>query len=219
MKITDNLYCYPERGTLDCNTYVIRGKPGIIIDAGARFFLKTRVKQMKEDGIMPSEIGIIANTHLHGDHCGANEAFKKLSGARIMLHKEQQQHYKIAVVETAQYFRLPATEFKPDGTFEDGRISAGNVEFEMIPCPGHSPDSVCYYNQKDKILISGDVIFQGNIGRFDLPGGDADKLMETITKLAQLDIEYILPGHMGIVSGKENVTQNFKAIREMLQFM
>ncbi|MDD5126631.1 MAG: MBL fold metallo-hydrolase [Dehalococcoidales bacterium] len=217
MKITDNLYYYPEMGTLDCNVYVVRGKPGIIIDPGARFFLNKRVQQMREDGIMPVDIGVIANTHLHGDHCGANEAFKEISGARILLHRSQQQFYKVAVVETARFFRLPAIEFTPDGAFDDGRIITSKIDFELIHCPGHSPESVCYYSAEEKVLISGDVLFRGNLGRWDLPGGDIDQLIETINKLAQLDIEYLLPGHMEIVAGKEKVQQNFQDIQDILK--
>lgn len=219
MKLTDNLYFYPEKGTLDSNSYVIRGNPGVIIDPGVRHFLPARVRQMREDGIEPETIGIIANTHLHGDHCGANEAFKELSGARITLHAVQKQFYDVAVVETAQFFGLPATEFTADGYFEDGKLRSGAMEFELIPCPGHSPDSVCFYSPKDKVLISGDVIFQGNIGRFDLPGGSAGELSSTIERLAKLDIEYVLPGHMDIVTGRDSVKHNFELIREMLKWM
>ena len=83
MKLTNNLYFYPEQGLFDCNTYVIAGNPGIIIDPGNTMFLPTLIDSIQKDGIDPKNLNIITNTHLHGDHCGANEAFKKLSGASI----------------------------------------------------------------------------------------------------------------------------------------
>ena len=217
MKLTNNLYFYPERGTLDANTYVITGTPGLIVDPGANWFVSSRVLEMREDGVEPQTIGIIANTHLHGDHCGANEAFKAMSGARITLHPVQQQHYKITVVETAQFFGLPPAAFTADGSFDGDRLYLRDTEIELIPVPGHSPDSICFYVTKSKALICGDVIFSGNVGRVDLPGGSAEKLTQGIEKLAQLDIEYLLPGHMEVIVGKDKVQHNFKLVGEMIK--
>ena len=89
MKLTNNLYLYPEQGMLDCNTYVITGDPGVIIDPGNAEFIQGRIDGLKQDGIDPADIGVIINTHLHIDHCGANRAFKELSGARIAMHPVQ----------------------------------------------------------------------------------------------------------------------------------
>ena len=77
---------------LDSNTYVIAGNSGIIIDPGATMFLPALLDGLHKDGIDPENIGIIANTHLHGDHCGANEAFKQVSGAKIAIHPVQKKY-------------------------------------------------------------------------------------------------------------------------------
>jgi glyoxylase-like metal-dependent hydrolase (beta-lactamase superfamily II) len=63
------------------------------------------------------------------------------------------------------------------------------------------------------VLACGDVLFEMNTGRVDLPGGNAEDLKKSIESLSQLDIEYLLPGHMGIVSGADKVVQNFDFIR------
>jgi len=63
-------------------------------------------------------------------------------------------------------------------------------------------------------MISGDVVFAGNTGRVDFPGGSGAQLKESIEGLSKLDIEYLLPGHMGIVSGKDNVQKNFEFVRK-----
>ena len=214
MKLTNNLFFYPEKGILDCNTYVIKGDPGIIIDPGSRTFLPAMVQEMREDGIEPEDIGIVANTHLHGDHCGANEAFKELSGALINFHPVQKEFYDVTVIETARVFGLPAVMVKEDNCFGDGRLSVGELEFEFIRSPGHSPDSVCFYCEKERALICGDVIFLASVGRVDLPGGDAAQLVKTIEQLSQLDVEYVLPGHMGIISDVSKVKRNFEFIKE-----
>jgi hydroxyacylglutathione hydrolase len=213
MKLTNNLYFYPEQGIFDCNTYVITGNLGIIVDPGAAMFLPALIDSLHKDGIDPKNIGIITNTHLHGDHCGANEAFKQLSGARITIHPVQKKFYSLVVIEGAGFFGLPPVEFEEDACLDDDRLSAGDTEFELIHSPGHSPDCVCFYGRENKILICGDVIFDQNTGRVDLPGGNADELKQSIERLSQLEIEYLLPGHMDIVTGAENVRRNFEFIK------
>ena len=199
---------------LDCNTYVIRDKIGVIIDPGSPQFLPALVKNLREDGIDPEDIDIIANTHLHGDHCGANQAFKQLSGARITVHPAQQRSYDIAVIQTARFFGFSPLDFKADDCFEDNLLKAGSMEFELIHSPGHSPDSICYYCPGDRVLLCGDVVFAQNTGRVDLPGGNADELRQSIEELSKLDIEYLLPGHMNVVIGATEVAHNFEFIKE-----
>ncbi|HAQ37562.1 MAG TPA: MBL fold hydrolase, partial [Saprospirales bacterium] len=87
---------------------------------------------------------------------------------------------------------------KPEQFLSEGDlIRFGHTTLKVIHVPGHSRDSICLYNNDDKILISGDVLFQGSIGRTDLPGGDYDTLIEGIkTKLFTLDDSTrVFPGH------------------------
>lgn len=214
MKLTKNLYFFSEKGMMDCNTYVIKDNQSLLIDPGLTQFLPALIEEMQRDGIDPKEIKLIANTHLHGDHCWANDAFKKLSGAEILLHPVQKQFGQAAAVQTSQFFGVSAVEFSEDRLMDNDKLSLGETEVELIPSPGHSPDSICYYCPNDKVLICGDVIFSQNTGRVDLPGGGADQLKASIEKLSQLDIEYLLPGHMDIVVGKENVKNNFEFVKK-----
>jgi len=213
MKLINNLYTYPEQGGLDCNTYVIQGRPGVIIDPGSADFLAARVAGMKADGIDPADIGVIVNTHLHIDHCGANEAFKKLSGARIALHPVQQANYQLVVIDGARLFGIEPAQFTADDTLDERILTSGDLALELIPSPGHSPDCVCFYLRKEKVLVCGDVLFEMNTGRVDLPGGDGVLLKKSIESLALLDVAYLLPGHMGIVAGTDRVAENFSYIR------
>jgi len=213
MKLTNNLYFYSEQGMLDCNTYVIAGSPGIIIDPGNTQFLAARVSGMHQDGIDPADVDIIVNTHLHIDHCSANEAFKELAGARIALHPVQKENYQKVVIDGARLFGTEPPEFTEDYTLEDRPLSNDGVELEIIKSPGHSPDCICFYNRRDKVLVCGDVLFEMNTGRVDLPGGNGEELKKSIEALSRLDIEHLLPGHMGIVSGVEKVVNNFDFIR------
>jgi hydroxyacylglutathione hydrolase len=213
MKLSNNLYFYPEQGMLDCNTYVITGSPGIIVDPGNAEYLEVKLEGLRQDGINPSDIGIIINTHLHIDHCNANQAFKELSGAKIALHPVQKENYRLVVIDGTRLLGEEPLEFTEDYLLENNRLVAGSTEAELIPSPGHSPDCVCFYLRKDKVLICGDVLFEMNTGRVDLPGGSAELLKKSINSLAKLDIEYLLPGHMGVVAGGDRVKANFEFIR------
>ena len=214
MRLIKNLYFYPEKGMMDCNTYVIKDKLSVIIDPGLTQFLPELLQDLHQDGIDPKDIDIIANTHLHGDHCWSNAAFKKISGAKILLHPSQKDSWEATVTQTSKFFGVPAVKFTEDRLLDNNKLNTGEMEFELIPSPGHSLDSVCFYCQKDKILICGDVIFNQNTGRVDLPGGNADELKQSIEMLSQLDVEYLLPGHMDIIVGREKVKRNFEFIKQ-----
>ncbi len=193
---------------------MIRDNTSIIIDPGSTQFLSAQVEDLSKDGINPEDIDIITNTHLHGDHCWANEAFKKLSGAQIAIHPIHKKFYDITVIEAAKFFGFQAMEFKEDSYLDGNKLNTDNLEFELIHSPGHTPDSICFYCKKEGVLICGDVIFNQNTGRVDLPGGNADELKQSIEKLSQLEIEYLLSGHMDIVTGAEKVKRNFEFIKE-----
>ena len=201
---------------LDCNTYVIKDDTTIIIDPGFNQFMPALIQSMQKDGIQPEDIAIITNTHLHGDHYWANEDFKKISGAKILSHPLHQKFRDVNIIEGAKFFGLPAIDFKEDDYLDDSKLNSGHMEFDLIHSPGHSPDSICFYCEKDKIMICGDVIFDQNTGRVDLPGGNADELRQSIESLSELPVEYLLPGHMNILTGADKVRLNFQFVKEQV---
>ena len=214
MKLTNNLYFYPEKGMFDCNTYVIKDEVSVIIDPGSPQFLPALIQDLQKDGIKPEDIDVIANTHLHGDHCWADEDFKELSAARIVFHPLQKKFYHVTFVEISKYFGLQPAGFREDDCFDGSKLDTGDMELKFIPAPGHSPDSICFYCRKSKILICGDVIFNQSAGRVDLPGGDGAELKQSIESLSKLEIECLLPGHMGISTGAEKIKDNFEFVKQ-----
>jgi len=214
MKLTDNLYFYPEKGMLDCNTYVIKDDLSVIIDPGSVQFLSQLVGDLFKDGIDPKDINIITNTHLHPDHCWANEGFKSISGAKIVIHPLHKKFYDMTITEASKFLGVQGLEFEADSYLENNKLSTGHMDFELIHSPGHSPESICFYCRSERILIPGDVIFAQNTGRVDLPGGNAEELKQSIEELSQLEIEYLLPGHMDIVTGAEEVKSNFEFVKK-----
>jgi hydroxyacylglutathione hydrolase len=212
MKITDQIYCYPEKGMLDCNTYVIKDDLLVMIDTGLTDYLPDRLEEMARDGLDPKKIDLVVNTHLHGDHCWANKSLKEFSGARIALHALQTEHYDLNVRQMARFFGIQPVEFDADGEV-GSKLETGKLTFETLISPGHSPDSICFYCREERIMICGDVVFDHNTGRVDLPGGKGQDLKQSIEALSHLDIEYLMPGHMGIVEGEEAVKSNFDFVR------
>jgi len=212
MKLTEHLYFYPENGTMDCNHYLVKDEQSLFIDPGSSQYFSELLEQIKRDGIKPEDIKLITNTHLHPDHCWANNALKLASGAKIVSHPIQEKHHKGTLSRIGSYFGIHGLDFEVDVYLKDGRISTGKLILEILPSPGHAKESVCFYCPQEKFLVTGDVIFSQNVGRVDLPGGSSQELKDSIEALGKLDIEYLLPGHMDVVSGRENVRQNFELV-------
>jgi len=105
-------------------------------------------------------------------------------------------------------------EFKEDSYLDGNKLDTGDIELEFIPSAGHSPDSICFYCTESKFLICGDVVFDRSTDRVDFPGGNADELKQSIERLSQLEIEYLLPGHIDIVTGAEKVKSNFEFVKK-----
>lgn len=205
---------YPEMGMLDCNSYVIKGQTNIVIDPGSPDMVNELVRKMERDGIDAKKTTVICNTHMHIDHTLANEGFRKATGASIIIHPLQKEFFNISFYETANLFAMHPEAFEENGYFKTNDLKEFGFDWELIPSPGHSRDSICFYSAHEKCLISGDVVFAGNTGRYDLPGGNPVQLGDSIRNLANYDIEILLPGHMGVVKGAEKVKSNFNFVKE-----
>jgi glyoxylase-like metal-dependent hydrolase (beta-lactamase superfamily II) len=80
--------------------------------------------------------------------------------------------------------------------------------------PGHSPGSISIYWNSQKALFTGDLVFKEGLGRTDLPGGNGSMLKQSIKRLAELEVDYLLPGHGDIITGAEKVSKNFNEIEQ-----
>lgn len=171
------------------NTFVVYDETGecVIVDAGC-FFANER--QELDDFISEKKLNPVRliNTHCHFDH------IMGITYCRAKYHLPFESHPDEAVlveqaVEHGDMFGVPMEPVDaPNGFFREGdRITFGNSYLEVIEAPGHSPGGVVFYNPEQKILIAGDVLFYGSIGRTDLPGGSYERLVTNIkTKLLVL---------------------------------
>ncbi|MEM2866108.1 MAG: MBL fold metallo-hydrolase [Candidatus Hadarchaeales archaeon] len=211
MRLVRNVYWYPERGLGDCNVYVVEGDPTILVDPGNPRYLQKRLREMREDGLDPEGIEIIVNTHSHPDHCGANRSFQELSGARIMIHREEEDHLRFSL-EFGRYFGMEVQKFGVDAYLGE-RVGEGETELLVLHTPGHSPGSVSLYHRELRLLLCGDLVFEGGVGRTDFPGGSSEELAASLERVSNLDLQYLLPGHGGVLKGEERIRRNFEFVK------
>lgn len=141
----------------------------------------------------------IINTHLHLDHAVGNEFLKNKYNVPVLAaeadlplgERMQQQAMMFGINE--KFSGVEISEFLTDGEV----IKIGDGELEVIAVPGHSQGSVALYDRKDNFVIVGDALFQGSVGRTDLPGGNHAQLIESIRKrlLTLPDDTVVYPGH------------------------
>jgi glyoxylase-like metal-dependent hydrolase (beta-lactamase superfamily II) len=136
------------------------------------------------------------------------------SKALVAMHREEERYLKDHGETLYQMMGITSPRSRADFYLREGNLKLGKVDLQVYHTPGHSPGSLCFYWPKKKVLISGDVVFRGGVGRTDLPGGDGNQLKHSIQRLSQLDIEVLLPGHGEIITGKQSVLRNFNLIRE-----
>ena len=105
-------------------------------------------------------------------------------------------------------------QFKIDFYLQEGTLMLGKKNFHILHTPGHSPGSISIYWPEKKALFPGDVIFYQGMGRTDFPQGSVMILKQSIERLSQLEIEYLLPGHGEIIKGKESVKNNFALVKK-----
>lgn len=142
---------------------------------------------------------LLLNTHCHLDHVFGNKFVFDTYGLKPKFHKGELQVLE-AVPSYAPSMGFTKYEVSPhpdEFLSETGTISFGNSKLDLIFAPGHSPAHLCFYSKADSILIGGDVLFYGSIGRSDLPGGNHEQLIQNISeKLFVLpDETKVYPGH------------------------
>ncbi|HOF05989.1 MAG TPA: MBL fold metallo-hydrolase [Syntrophales bacterium] len=207
MKIFDGCHAfiwnhYQEN---NCNTYLIDRDKKIVIDPGHEHLFPHVRQGLNLAGIALTDVELVLATHGHPDHLEGVREFRKPT--LFAMNKDE---YAFIRKLAGNYFQIPA----PDFFLEEGDFSVGSESFRIIRTPGHSPASICLYWPSRKVLFTGDVVFNQGIGRTDLPGGSGKLLKDSIARLAELDVEYLLAGHGEPVIGRKAVEANFNYIRD-----
>lgn len=181
------------------NTYILYNEERLccIIDPGCYFATEEMELKAFIDGHALKPVYLL-NTHCHLDHIFGNRFIHKTYGLTLHLHRLEKQVLDFGPV-MGQMWSLPFENYDSELIyFEEGDVlTIGKDELEIVFTPGHSPGHVCFYDRAAKFLIGGDTLFNGSVGRTDLPGGDFATLEQSIiTKLYTLPGDVIVyPGH------------------------
>jgi glyoxylase-like metal-dependent hydrolase (beta-lactamase superfamily II) len=161
------------------------------------------------------DVAGILVTHCHFDHIGAVAPVARATGAPVWCPEIEVP----VLADIMSYVPFPGfgpfESYEADETVSGGeRLELAGLEIDVLFTPGHSPGHVTYSVPAEGALFSGDVLFQGSVGRTDLPGGDWGTLLESIRGLVDGHLEEttVYPGHMGITTlGAERATNPFLA--------
>lgn len=169
-------------------------RQAVVVDPGGD--LERILGALESEGLTPVKVLL---THGHIDHAGAAADLAERLGVPIEGPGEDDLFWIEGMPQQSRMYGFPpARAFIPQRWLKDGeRVGFGEVELEVIHCPGHTPGHMVFFNRKEKLLVVGDVLFQGSIGRTDFPKGDYDTLIRSIKeKLFPLGDEVdFIPGH------------------------
>jgi len=181
------------------NSFVISDETGECIFVDPGFFYSEEHNEIKqyitENHLKPV---MIANTHCHFDHIMGVEFIRKQFNIPFLAHPDDAFWIEKATDQGHMYgFNVKPVQPIDSFLSENEQLKFGNSVFEIIHIPGHSPGHVVFYNKESEMLIAGDVLFYGSIGRTDLPGGNYEALILNIkNKLFKLpDETKVYAGH------------------------
>lgn len=194
-----------EFNPLGVNTYVLYDKTGecIIIDASC-FFPDER--ELLLNFILDNNLVVkhMVNTHLHFDHIFGANFITSQFGLKLQVHPDDVFLLENLPQQLQMFGFNTNVDYTPEiGNYlkENSIIDFGQQQLKIFHVPGHSPGSIVFYNEKERYAVVGDVLFNGSIGRTDLPGGNFEQLSEGIqTKL------FTLPDETVIYSGHGPIT-------------
>jgi glyoxylase-like metal-dependent hydrolase (beta-lactamase superfamily II) len=194
-------------GPLQCNCHLLADeatREALIVDPGD-----------DADEILRQAAGFkvlaLLHTHCHFDHMTATRKVAEATGAEILIHQSDKEYYDSLSGQYRMFGMprqvddpLPVKRFLKDGE----KIRFGKQHLTVIHTPGHTQGSCCFHTEG--LLLSGDTLFQGSIGRTDLPGGNFEEELDSIRKrLYTLDPETIVyPGHGGETSIRDERREN-----------
>jgi glyoxylase-like metal-dependent hydrolase (beta-lactamase superfamily II) len=190
-QISDNVWQF-YFNNLGSNCYLVKidGR-NILIDTSGEENKQEFVSDLNKIKIKPQDIDIILLTHLHYDHVGNLDLFKN---AKVYASEKEISYFYKNSIDTMlaeiseNKLKLIKAMLKPISKFR-------NKFFKVIETPGHTRGSLAFYLPKEKILFSGDTLFEEGIGRTDLPTSNPEEMSKSLRKLSKIDYKILCAGH------------------------
>lgn len=195
-------------GPFQENSYLVRDADtgrAVLIDPGAE--AERLVEMVRSAGVTLEGIWL---THAHVDHIGAIAEVKRVWDVPVYLHPADRPLYDRGAMQAAAYgFRIEQPPVPERELAEGDVLTLGDTRFEVIHVPGHAPGHVAFVT--DGLMLGGDLLFAGSIGRTDLPLADPDRMMESLERVCGLpDDVVVYPGHGPATSiGQERTSNPF----------
>ena len=183
-------------GPLQCNCSVVgdeSSREAIVIDPGDE--ISAIINILEKHKLTVKQIVV---THAHIDHVGGAMKLKQATGAPILLNENDGALLAMLDVQASWLGMRPPGDVAIDQSVAEGDvIKAGSLQAHVLHTPGHTEGSICLMFAPQKLLIAGDTLFAGSIGRTDLPGGNYKKIIDSLKgKLLSLpDETLVIPGH------------------------
>lgn len=222
LEIMKDLF-FIERGYLNGNHFVYRGKDSVLIDTAYVSDFSETERLINQVGVQLSDVELIVSTHCHCDHIGGNKIIQERSGCDISLHKVGKHFMDTRDSWSTwwEYYGQDADFFEATNALEDGDIIfIGPHAFEVIYTPGHASDGIVLYHRKEKLLISSDALWEDDMAVITVRvEGSATlfNILASLEKIASLDVKVVFPGHgQPFTNMNGAVTKNKNRIEQFL---
>jgi len=198
--IHKNLF-FIQRGWLNGNHFVFDGDIKALIDTGYKSHLQTTRRLIQQTGFNIAQTEIIIGTHSHCDHVGGNHAIQEETACRIMMHPIEKffMDHRNAWFTWWRYYDQEADFYCVTDILEDGTcVRLDDLELQVIHTPGHASGGIALYAPRERFLISGDALWDGDIGALTprIEGNNCLFLaIQSLNRLSSLDVRQVFPGH------------------------
>lgn len=193
---------------LRTNCYIIcdeKSNEAMVVDPGGE---PERIAETLD--ILGASLKYIFITHCHADHIGGVAELKRLKGGKILISRDDAEGLYNEAINLAYYINMERPELEADSRVDDNDlIHVGDIEFKVIATPGHTKGGLSLYSEKEGFVFTGDTLFSGSWGRTDLPTGNFEQIIHSITdRLMVLPDETIVyPGHgkITMIQDEQNI--------------